>query len=98
MATEGISEPLPASPNIRIPEESTQTKEERATYRSQPALLPREPAQGRVPRRPRDDGTDRDDALEATRCRPVPLTNIAGARFVSRYDVRIVESGAEQVP
>ena len=35
-------------------------EEGRGSNRSEPALLPRNPVQGRVPRRPGDEGTDRD--------------------------------------
>ena len=39
----------------------------------------------------RDDGTDRDGGLSNSRGRLVALTNIAGARFVSLGDARIVD-------
>ena len=51
-------------------------------------------AQGRVPCRPRDDGTDGDGAVSNSRGERVLLTDIAGARFVSQGDARILEQVA----
>ena len=79
LSTEGISEPLPASPNIRVPEESTQIEEGRGSTVGadlRPTICLRD-ASLAVPGTTGRIGT----AASGSRCDPVPLTNIAGARF-----------------